>query len=258
MSLTAQGIESVGAFELPGGVWADGRYWARPKAALVKWRSSWSDKFYQVYVNGKFAGATIDAEQRQLIVPLPDCNQNAVQIEVFAVEPQEAQLDFSGELDCSDVQAGRIKITMIRSQALGVSAKAKAYWDNGTGLINYDTPINDFPINIWPSPLDKAGFGNSQFGLSDFGFDSAAAVGFGRGSFGCGQFGLDADSFEYVTKPLAAGKYKFAVKVFDRGGNESAPTETREITVTPAPKPAEALEVAAFDKQTNQLVLNIS
>jgi hypothetical protein len=97
----------------------------------------------------------------------------------------------------------------------------------------------------------------SKFGVSDFGYDSAAAAGFGKGSFGNGQFGLDADTIEWVSPVLAAGEYRFAVRVIDDRGNASSGSETEPITVTPAARPAEKLSISSFDKQTNQLVLQI-
>lgn len=147
---------------------------------------------------------------------------------------------------------------MLRSQNLPISATAQIYFDNGTGEIDYDNPLNDSPIRVWPARQDKAGFGMSRFGASDFGYDSAAAVGFGKGSFGNGQFGLDADTFEWVSAPMQAGVYKFALKITDEAGNESSGSETIQVTVTPAARPAEQVSISSFDKQTNQLVLSVS
>jgi len=98
----------------------------------------------------------------------------------------------------------------------------------------------------------------SGFGVGDFGFDGAAAVGFGRGSFGGGQFGLDADVIKWISRPLQAGVYKFAVKVSDKFGKQSIASETGQITVTPAARPAERVSVSSFDKNINELVLSIS
>ena len=96
------------------------------------------------------------------------------------------------------------------------------------------------------------------FGAGDFGFDSAAAVGFGLGLFGQAHFGLDADAIEWTSEPLAAGIYKFGVKVTDKVGNQSNAAESDPITVTPAATPATALNISSFNKQTNQLLLSIS
>lgn len=255
MAIISSGIDSVRAIELPCGIWANGNYVGTPRAALVRWRSELSDVLYQIYVNGQYAGATFDTQQREMIVPLPT-SPCGVRIEVFAVEPQEAHIDFSNQIKQPPTDTGRVKITLLRSQNLPVGSTAMVYFDGGTDEIDYQTPIGN-PIRIWPCRQDKAGFGMSKFGASDFGYDSAAAAGFGKGSFGNGQFGLDADTLDWVSPVLAAGVYRFAIKIFDDRGNASSGSETWPITVTPAARPAEKLSVSSFDKQTNQLVLQI-
>jgi len=82
-------------------------------------------------------------------------------------------------------------------------------------------------------------------------------VGVGPGSFPHGQFGLDADTIEWVSPPLQAGVYKFGVKVIDGRGNKSNASETEPITVIPAARPAERVNISSFDKQMNQLMLEI-
>ncbi len=258
MALISSGIENVRAFELPCGIWADGGYVGSPRTAFVKWRSVWADKFYQIYVNGQYAGATVDSQQRQMIVQIPTSLESPVQIEVFAVEAERADTDFSSEIASSIGQSGRVRISMLRGQSLPIGAIAQIYFDNGTGEIDYDKALNDSPIRIWPACQDKAGFGMSRFGAGDFGYNSAAAVGFGRGGFGRGQFGLDADAFEWISPAMRAGIYKFAVKVTDEAGNESGSSDTGQVTVTPAARPAEQISISSFDKQANQLVLGIS
>jgi hypothetical protein len=259
MVLIGSGIEKVRAFELAVGIWADGGIFGLPRTALVKWsvKPAWSDKFEQIYINGQYAGTTVDSGQRQMIVQMPSSLETPVRIEVFAVEADEADTDFSGELDSFPADTGRVKISVLREQSLPIGSVAQVYFDNGTGEIDYDNPVNDLPIRVWPVWQDKAGFGMSRFGFSDFGFDSAAAVGFGKGCFGYGRFGLDADTFEWISPQMNAGVYKFAVKVVDEAGSESESSETSQITVTPAARPAEQVSVSLFDKQTNHLVLKI-
>lgn len=257
MSLISSGIEKVRAFELPGGIWANGSDVPAWRIALVKWMSCWNDKFHQVYVNGRYAGTTIDSSQRQMVVQVPTYFASAVQIEVFAVKANEANKDFSGEIDPSKTHTGRVKIAFLRTQDLPIDSTAQIYFDNGSGEIDYNQPLLDQPIRVWPTWQDKAGFGMSRFGFSDFGYDGAGAVGFGKGGLGYGQFGFDADAFEWVSSALEAGIYKFGVKITDKAGNESNASETGPITVTPAAKPAEQISVSSFDKETNQLVLSI-
>ena len=257
MVLLSDGIDKVRAFELPCGVWADGSSVALPRVALVKWTSTWSDKFYQIYVNGQYAGATVDADERQMVIQVPASFEAPVRIEVFAVEADETYSDFSNEISSSIGQNGRVRITLLRSQNLPIGARVQIYFDGGSGEIDYNNPLNNSPIRVWPAWQDKAGFGMSRFGFSDFGYDSSAAVGFGKGSFGQNQFGIEADTIEWISPQMSAGVYKFGVKITDEKGNESSSTETGEITVIPAAKPVEQISVNSFDKVTNQLVLKI-
>ncbi len=257
MAIIESNISQVRAIELPAGIWADGEAVAVPRVALVKWRSGWTDKLHQVYVNGRYAGATLEVGQRQQLVHLPISPSMAVRIEVFAVEPAQGHIDFSDELEAAG-DSGRVRITLLRDQSLPIDSVFSIYSDNGSGEIDYDNPLNESPIRIWAAWQDKAGWGMSSFGESDFGYDGSAAVGFGKGSFGNGQFGLDADSLEWISEPLSAGVYKFAVRIMDSNGNESAAALTGEITVIPVAEPAEQLDISSFDKQTNQLVLSVS
>jgi hypothetical protein len=257
MAFISSGIESVRAFKLPSSIWADGDCVETPQVALVKWRSNLCSKFYQIYVNGRYAGATLDSQQRQMIVPIPTSLESPVRIEVFAVEPEQVNTDFSNELTRLPAVSGRVRMSLLRSQNLPIGATAEIYFDNGTGEIDYDKTLTDLPLRIWPVWQDKTGFAMSRFGIGDFGYDSAAAVGFGKGCFGHGQFGLDADMIEWTSPSLQAGAYKFGVKVTDKAGNISSASETEPITLTPAARPAEKLSISSFDKQTNQLVLEI-
>jgi hypothetical protein len=258
MSLISSGIDKVSAFDLPVGIWADGQSAALPRTCLVRWRSQWGDKLHQVYVNGRYAGATVDGEQRQIVVAVPNSFETPVRIEVFAVVAEDAQRDFGDEIESLGGQSGRIRLSFLREQDLPAGSSAQIYFDKGTGSIDYGSPVTDEPIRIWPAWQDKAGFGLSGFGEGDFGWDGAAAVGFGKGSFGRGWFGFDADTFEWVSGFLQAGVYKFGIKIINEAGNESTASETGAITVIPLPRPAEDLNVASFDEQANELILNIS
>jgi hypothetical protein len=257
MTFTSNGIEKVRVFKLPVGIWADGKVAGSSQTALVKWHSSLSGMFYQLYVNGCYAGVTVDSQQRQMVVQMPASLERPVQIEVFAVEPEEVNTDFSDKISLSIGQSGRVRIILLRGQNLSIGATVQVYSDWGDGEIDYDKPFNDSPVRVWPVWQDKAGFGMGGFGTSDFGWDCAAAVGFGKGSFGNGQFGIDADTIEWVSRPLQAGVYKFALKITDEAGNESISGETVQVTVIPAARPAGELNVSSFDKQTNQLLLKI-
>lgn len=256
MSLISNGIDSVKVFTLPAGIWAGGRCVNMPQSALVKWRSVLNNVLYQVYVDGKYAGTTVHFAQRQILVSVPVSFTSAIRIEVFAVLPEHADIDFSSELE-KPIDSNRVKIIMSRSQKLPAGAAIQIFSDNGTGHIDYENPVSDL-IRVWPNWQEKTGLGMSRFGFSDFGYDSAAAVGFGKGCFGKNQFGIDADTIEWTSPVLSDGVYRFAAVVFDKDGHRSSAVETEPITVTPPAVPAKSLEVLSYDKQTNELILKIA
>ena len=142
MSLINNGITSVRAFSLPCGIWPDGGCADMPQVVLVKWKSVLKDVLYQVYVNGQFAGSTICFGQKEMMVHVPPSFTSAARIEVFAVQPENADIDFSSELD-NPFNGGRLKIRLSRSQDLPVGATAFICFDNGTGQIDYENSIAD-------------------------------------------------------------------------------------------------------------------
>jgi hypothetical protein len=258
MSVVREGIRNVRVFVLPDGIAADGTFAAVSQAALVTWHSSHAGMLHQVYVSGRFAGATIETEQRKLVVPVPSSPQTPVRVEVVAVELKEAHVDFAKLIEAPPARSGRVRLILLRSQTLPVKATANIYFDNGAGEINYAQPLNAAPIPIWPCWQDKAGFGMAQFGAVDLGYDSVASIGFGKGSFCNGQFGLDADTIEWISPPLPLGRYRFGVKLVNAQGSESLASETEPMAVIPAAKPATGLHIVAFDPQANRLTLSIS
>jgi hypothetical protein len=259
VGLISSGISKVRTFCLPAGIGADGRITKEPRRALIRWHSEWPDKLYQVYINGEYAGSTFGSKQRELIVHIPSSPQSAVRIEVFAVEPELVDLDFSDELEGDFEKTGRVKISWPRSQSLPFGAATQIYSNHGEGDVDYESPVNNAAKRVWPAWQDKCGFGLSRFGRSDFGFDASAAIGFGKGFFGLGEFGLDADVIDWTSEQMQAGAYKFAVKVVDSQGNQDeGQGETELMTVIPAAKPAEDMSLTSFDKQTNKLVFSIS
>ncbi|MCK5640949.1 MAG: hypothetical protein KAJ19_09140, partial [Gammaproteobacteria bacterium] len=78
MSLSNSGIDKVRAFAVPSGVWPDGTSVTAPRTALVKWRSTLTDKLYQVYINRRLTATTAESTQLQAVVPLPRSATTAV------------------------------------------------------------------------------------------------------------------------------------------------------------------------------------
>jgi hypothetical protein len=257
MSFVCEGIDRVRVLMLPDGTADDGQGASVSRSTLVMWRSCHSAMLHQIYVNDRFAGVTVDVEQRRLVIPSPCSLESAVRVQVVAVEPAEADVDFAGQLEQVIVNDGRIRLTLLRSQSLPAAATVDIYSDNRTGEIDYGEALNSSPIAVWPCAEDKAGFGMAWFGASDFGYDAAASVGFGKGVFGRAEFGLDADVIEWISPALPAGRYRFGARISDASGDESSASETNPITVVPAPQPAEKLNVLTFDPMANQLTLKV-
>jgi len=245
--ILSDGISNVRAFALPAGVGSDGQANQLTGAAIVKWRSTYDDMLHQVYVNGRFAGVTIDSTQRQIVVPLPLSQETAVRIEVFAVDLQNANTDFSETIGTDKVQSARIKIEFPKT----MDGNADIYCEN--------EKQNKAAIKIKNDFSEKIGFGLSCFGKSDFGYDGSAAIGFGSGAFGMGWFGFDADMFCWQSEQLDAGTYKFNITITDSKGNQTQETiETETIIVIPPATPAETLAVESFDKQSGKLILIVA
>jgi hypothetical protein len=257
MSLIGNGISSVRAYILPVAVATDGEAVVSPRWAVVHWASPYENMFYQVYTAKRFAGVTISSSQRRLLVPVPDCHISAIPIEVFAVAPQNAHIDFSSQLTQDYCSGVRAQLRILRSQSLPTGGTLQIYSDGGTGQIDYDNPLNDPPIPLWPAWQKKSGLGMSRFGYSDFGWDGSACVGHGSGCFAVGQFGYDGDAVIWQSEPLDAGLYRFAVVVVDAEGNKSEPCISEAVVIVPPALPPARIEMAAYQQTNNQLIFEV-
>ena len=227
MALVGDGITNVEAFAIPAGIAPDGTNVPQHGLLTVRWESSHTDKLHQVYVNERLAGATIDEQQRQIIIGIPLLLQTAVKIEVYATEPGLADVEQDISSSQLSPQQGRIQLDYLRNYDMPAGGHTDYYFDSGSGTIDYDTPLNTRSMDTWLRWQDKSGFGLSSFGLSDFGYDASATIGFGAGFFGNEKFGFDADSLSWRSRQFEAGEYKFAVRVTDRFGNvDDGPAQT--------------------------------
>ncbi len=127
MPFLRDGIDNVQVFALPDGVWASGQSIAVYGTALVIWRSSHVDMLHQVYLNGHLAGATLDMEQRQLVVQASGSFRSAILVTVIAVSPADAHVDFAVDLKQAPVCAERVRLTLLRSQTTPLGAMANTH-----------------------------------------------------------------------------------------------------------------------------------
>ena len=257
MELVSSGINCVRAFGLAAGIEASGGAVNEPLCALVKWRSEHEDKLHQVYVDGEFAGVTTEFAQREIVVPIRCCQSSGAGIEVYAVEPDEAHIDFGQGLE-SHGKRGRVELGWMRGMQLPFGGKAEVYSDGGCGEIDYESPVTQEGILLWPSWQDKAGFGIGRFGVGDFGFEGCATVGLGLGMFGKGEFGFDADEICWISGELEAGQYKFAVETTDQSGRVcSSPVESEQVVLIRAAQPGKSLEIDSYDKGIDEIEFSV-
>ncbi len=258
MILVNSGINRVRAFALAGGIGADGGVVNEPLSVLVKWRSEHEDKLHQIYVNGELAGVTTDCLQRMIVILVRSSLTSSAQIEVYAVEPGQRDVDFGVQLESAG-QVGRVMVSWPRLLSLPYEGEAEVFSNGGSGEIDYENAITRQALRLWPGWQDKGGFGLSRFGMSDFGFDGSAAIGFGKGLFGYGEFGFDVDQMSWVSNGLETGSYKFAVKITDEYGNSDEDEyESAEVAVIRVAQGAEELEVDSYDKGEGKLVLGVN
>ena len=256
MNLIASGIDNVRACVVLAGVGRGGHCVDEPSSVLVKWRSTHTDKLYQVYVNGRFAGVTDGCKDRSMRVRLLSCWSSVSRIDVFAVAPEFGQVDLSDDAGL-EKDGGRVELVWSRQQRLPFGGSYDVYMDSeGGGIDSESNPLAD-DVAIWPVWQEKGGFGLSRFGRSDFGFDGSACVGFGRGVFGGGEFGFDADEIRWISDEIDSGRYEFAVRVADRAGNTYAEMVSDEALVVRQAKGAGRLRLDSYDKSSGAISFKV-
>jgi len=255
MAYGITGIDKVRATVWPAGYMKDGTAAALSGMILVRWKSGHGDKLFQVYVNGERAGVTSDPEQREILVQY-DHAHTAV-IEVVWVTAEDKFRDWGVQLTgCKKADGSHAVVCFSRRGTIPLGSEARLFGNGGSGEINFEE-ILDRQV-VWLEPTEKWGWGLDAFGQGDFGYSGTGAVGWGRGSFGNGEFGFDAELLSFESDELAAGRYRFAVRLADESGNMDE-GEILEVEMNIDPLPVgPGLSIDRYDDQTEGLVLNIS
>ncbi len=174
----------------------------------------------------------IEEQQRQLVT-----SESGRLIDVFVprsfAAPVVIELVPFGGMQVWGTQENytkRVRILIVREMGAAYRGRVRIFSNGGTGDIDYTQPLDTEPMNLWNAWQDKSGWGMSDFGRSDFGFDSASTPGFGRGRFGFGEHGYDAFAFDWISRELTAGTYKFGIEITNSHGQTSR-IETTEITI---------------------------
>ena len=154
MILVSSGINRVRAFALASGIGADGGVVNEPLSVLVKWRSEHEDKLHQIYVNGELAGVTTDCLQRMIVVLVRSSLTSSAQIEVYAVEPGQGDVDFGVQLESAG-QVGRVMVNWPRLLSLPYEGEVEVFSNGGSGEIDYENAITRQALRLWPGWQDK-------------------------------------------------------------------------------------------------------
>ena len=253
--MTTSGINNLRCVFLAAGARASGAAVNESLSCFVSWRSEHEDKFYQVYVNGRSAGVTVNVKQRKMVVPLRLLKASTNKIEIVAVDAAQKYTDLSEQLKA--VMAGRLKVSIPRSMSLPYEGQVEVYSNSGTGQVDYQQPIIKESIQLWASREDKGGFGLSRFGKSDFGYDGSASAGFGLGDFGSGEHGFDGNAANWESEELSTGVYKFGIKITDHKGNREIVSSETETVIIEEAVPAEKLTIGSYDKSQNELLFSV-
>jgi len=254
MGFGTTNIERVWAQVFPAGQLQQEEVVAWPGMVLVGWESYETEKYFQVYVDGRLSGVTEHPGQRMQLLEYE--HSHPAGLEVIWVTKEDRYTDFAKQLSgFAETDGSHAVIYVPRMSGLSLAGRLELYWDGGSGVIDYSEAIVTQPV--WANPFDKWGFGLDTFGEGDFGYSSAGAVGWGLGSFGIGEFGFDADELILSTEALEVGEYQFAVRLVDEFGNwDEGQTELFTIGIDPVPEQPE-LCIASYDEVNDELVLEI-
>jgi len=234
VSCSTEGITQVRVCPLALGPASDGTA-VGPAAVEVTWASTQSDRWHQVYVNGRLAGVTAGPTDRQLIVSAPVSGTGRcgmLLVEVLAVDAADRWTDFAESLSGFGNGAGaEVRLSWQAGLYLDSNLEAfHVFGDGGTGTVDYASPLNEAPLPARPGGREPWGYG--------------------AGGFGVGGYGQSAAVYEWTTDPLPAGVHTLAVAAVDAAGNRLAAAAEVQVAVAPLPRPPENVRAAAYDPNT--------
>ena len=222
---------------------------------IFRWSDSYTDKLYQLYINGKLAGET-----RSINAPkqLSAAAAGNIVWQVLAIDPASAGTDYSSYLDMTDSQGSRVEFSWPRdSVTLELGSYVNVFWDSATGTIDEDNQINGQPIYNFPPGAPRWGFGLGAFG-DCFGYDGTG-IGFGIGGFGEGAFGFGADDVVWTTKPMPPGTYKFTTIQYDARCNpDDGSAQEITVAVDCPPTAPQSIVVKTYVSETDVLTLTVT
>ncbi|MDK1031347.1 MAG: hypothetical protein QGD94_05020 [Planctomycetia bacterium] len=237
MGFTADGITNVRSQPLLLGRTTEGTDITDAGFAEVRWESTQTTLYHQVYVDGRLAVVTEAPGVASATVPVAADGPSL--IEVIAVDSEDRWTDFSGSLTgFTDEVAARVKIQWSGGTYLDPAIDHFDVFSNGgSGDVDFQVPLNPLPVSAYAGGRTLSGFG--------------------RGGFGRGGFGRSAMRFAWTTDKLTPGTHKFAVLGVDAAGNRLANTlQEVELEVAPPPRPPTDFAVSSYDQTDKQATLS--
>jgi len=185
------------------------RVWTGGQVSFSWTSSSPAGTWYQLYVDHHLAWW---GQANSVRLPIPFVQGGGPErIDIGTVAVGEEQTDFSGSLPATYLR--RAQITWLGGTFLDPDiAGFRVYGGAAPGAaVNYATALAD--IAAYPGGI-----------LTD---------GFGLGQFGYGGYGQSAGSYTWMSNPLDAGNWNFAVAPYDSTGNQGTALTTSVAIVAP-------------------------
>ncbi len=156
--------------------------------------------------------------------------------------------------------AARITLQLIVPGNYRPGDYARLHGDNGSGTIDWETPINDKIIDLFPDGAGRYGWGRLPWGNFPWGRGlSMRTPGWGRLPWGRFPWGRGAIVIKVDYIVYSCGTYKFGFACCDEARNQHVGTPSEvSVDVHVAPlRPVKRLALNNYNKTTNTLTLDI-
>ncbi len=221
---------------------------------FVRFRSTNTDLYHQLYINGRLSAWTDMPNQRRFYIDQPVTAPAAVRI--AAVGGKYRSTDLGDQLPSADRDPSWVFRPRVVRPATGRTGDViEVLGDHAAGGDLSDTPLAS--ADAWPVWVPRWQFGEDRFGQGGFGYDGNYASGLGNGAFGAGMFGINADLIALEAVLAEDGLHRIVLR--SRGADgQVTDSASMYIDADPPPDAAEGLTATNYDQQQKQLTLQIN
>lgn len=135
---------------------------------------------------------------------------------------------------------------------------AMLHGNNGSGDINWETPLSSEKLDLFPNGGGIFGYGHAPYGHFRYGHAHSMRVsGFGHLPYGHFPYGHGTAVIEAKHEVDSCGQYKYGLACYDEYDNrhEGSPEEIT-VTVHIAPAAPTGFVKNSYDKDTDILILD--